>query len=163
MRECEKSNSDISGLSAFGPSLDRINNGGTLKKMQEDRYKMPQNYGDNSLGTNGGQIFPHNADMISVTTPNNNMGQQVDASSSYSCNIIPNRMIEKSQSDISAISHSQSAAPVTPPPTKYKRRLQSNAKKGQEGDNVSDISGKSGYSGYSAAYPVQTFNSNKRK
>lgn len=33
MRECEKSNSDISGLSAFGPSIDRINNGGTHKKL----------------------------------------------------------------------------------------------------------------------------------
>ena len=111
MRECEKSNSDISGLSTFGPSLDRINNGGTRKKMQEqfktdninsEMYKLAQYNGgaDNDLGN----IFSQQQnDLISVTTPNN-VNHQLDASSSYSCNMIPNRMVEKSQSDISAIS-----------------------------------------------------------
>jgi len=47
-------------------------------------------------------------------------------------------------------------APVTPPPTKNKRRLH---KAGRNDDSMSNISGKSGLS----AMQIQTFNSGKRK
>ena len=61
-REIEKTNSDISALSAFGPSMDRVNNKQN-KKIEE---------------------------LVSVTTPINTH-HQVENNSDYSCNIIANR------------------------------------------------------------------------
>lgn len=74
-REIEKTNSDISALSQFGPSMDRINNKQN-RKMEE---------------------------LISVTTPINDR-QKEDDNSDYSCNVIANRRQEKSVSDYSAFS-----------------------------------------------------------
>lgn len=94
-----------------------------------------------------------------MTTPINDRRQE-DDTSDYSCNMIANRRQEKSVSDFSAFSAaiSAQAAPVTPPPSKYRRKIN----RAMQDDMQSNISGKSGISGYSAMQ-VQTFNSNKRK
>lgn len=76
-RDVEKTYSDISALSAFGPSMDRVNN-------QQNKNRV---------------------ELISVTTPiNAHHEQEVNTNSDYSCNIIPNREVEKSVSDFSTFS-----------------------------------------------------------
>lgn len=66
-------------------------------------------------------------DMVSVMTPINAAQEVRDEASEFSCQYIANRQVEKSVSDISAISVAIPVAsvdmPVTPPPTNNRRRL----------------------------------------
>ena len=100
-------------------------------------------------------------DLISVTTPieRSIKNGACDNISDYSCNFIANRKVEKSISDISAISamHMQTT-PVTPTAQSNRRQLKFQLKQAQDDakSNHSDMSGLSGMY-------VQTFNSNKRK
>lgn len=100
-------------------------------------------------------------DLLSVATPieRSIKNGAKDNISDYSCNFIANRKVEKSMSDISALSAMHMPpTPVTPPPQNNRRQLKFQLKLA-ETDAKSDHSGRSSISGMH----VQAFNSNKRK